>query len=468
MNRNSAHRPVVAVIGGGISGLSVAFWLLQNGIDTIVFEQTSRAGGVIKSESVDGYLVDHAANCLLNYLPEVNTLCDMVGVREEQSYRSEAARNRYLLKNGRPVRFPHGPLEFIGTNLWSMWGKVRLLSEPLIPRSRSGEDETVSHFIRRRFGRETLDYIVEPFVGGSYAGNPSQLSLKSTFPMLYAMEQRYGSLIIGAVLKRLRGSRASCPMHLFSFRQGMETLPRGICRYLGNRFIPNSRVAEIRINESNENYRFEIRVAGSGQYTTHNANAVVIATPAIDAARLISPIDPLSSRILEGIEYSPMAVVYTGFKRDSVRHPLDGIGCMIPSKEGGSILGTLWSSTIFSERAPEGMVALTNYLGGKRQPEMVDKTDEELMHLTMTDLKRIVGINSPPAFVHIVRHKQALPQYSIGHQDIIKTLEGLQDRIPGLFFAGNYLSGISVRDCISHGTRLASRIAKKLEFTQTI
>src|SRR3989304_3113720 len=386
MNRNSAHRPVVAVSGGGISGLSVACWLLQNGIDTIVLEQTSRAGGVIKSESVDGYLVDHAANCLLNYLPEVNTLCDMVGVRKEQSYRSEAARNRYLLKNGRPVRFPHGPLEFIGTNLWSMWGKVRLLSEPLIPRSRSGEDEKGSPFIRRRFGRETLDYIVEPFVGGSYAGNPSQLSLKSTFPMLYAMEQRYGSLIIGAVLKRLRGSRASCPMHLFSFRQGMETLPRGICRYLGNRFIPNSRVAEIRINESNENYRFEIRVAGSGQYTTHNANAVVIATPAIDAARLISPIDPLSSRILEGIEYSPMAVVYTGFKRDSVRHPLDGIGCMIPSKEGGSILGTLWNSTIFSERAPEGMVALTNYLGGKRQPEIVDKTDEELMHLTMTDL----------------------------------------------------------------------------------
>ena len=338
MNQSPAHKPVVAVIGGGISGLSAAFWLLQNGMETIVLEQAHRPGGIIRSEGADGFLVDYAANCLLNYLPEVNTLCDVVGVRDEQIYRSEAARNRYLLKNGRPVRFPRGPLGFVRTNLWSIKGKVRLLSEPLIPRAKSGEDETVSHFVRRRFGRETLDYIVEPFVGGSYAGNPSQMSLKSTFPMLYALEQRYGSLIIGAVLKRLRGSRASCPMHLFSFREGMETLPRALSQYLGNSFIPNSRVMEIRVNETNESYHFQIRVAGSSQHTTYNANAVVIATPGMDAAKLIHPINQETSKMLEGIEYSPMAVVYTGFKRDSVRHPLDGIGCMIPSKEGGAFL----------------------------------------------------------------------------------------------------------------------------------
>lgn len=459
MDRAPAHKPAVAVIGGGISGLSVAFWLLQNGIDTIVLEQTHRPGGVIKSEEAGGYLVDHAANCLLNFLPEVNTLCDVVGVRDEQIYRSENARKRYLLKDGHPARLPQGPIDFIRTNLWSKRGKARLLSEPLIPRAKSVLGETVSQFITRRFGIETLEQIVEPFIGGNYAGDPSQLCVKSTFPVLYAMEQRYGSLIVAALIGRLRGSRASCPMHLFSFRHGMETLPRAISLYLGDRFKTRSLVRKI---EPGGDKTWSITVEQDGESNIYNTDAVVIATRSMEAAELIYPIDPDTSGMLKRVEYSPLVVVYTGFRRDAVRHPLDGIGCMVPSREGFSILGTLWNSTLFTDRAPEGMVALTNYLGGRRHPAMVDRTDEELLSTTMDDLEKMIGINSSPAFVRIIRYKGAIPQYSIGHQDVLRTVEGLPDRVPGLFITGNYLRGISVRDCISYGVRLADRITKSL------
>src|SRR3989304_3118473 len=170
MEKVPAHKPVVAVIGGGISGLSAAFWLLQNNIDILILEQADRPGGVIRSENIDGYLVDRAANCLLNYLPEVNTLCDAVGIRDEQIYRSPAAKNRYLLKDDQPVPMPQDPAGFITTNLLSLRGKARLLSEPLIPPVHAEKEETVSEFVARRLGQEGLEPVMGPFIGGRYAG----------------------------------------------------------------------------------------------------------------------------------------------------------------------------------------------------------------------------------------------------------------------------------------------------------
>ena len=457
MKETTIHKPTVAVIGGGISGLSAAFWLMQEGIDTIVIEQSHRAGGVIRSEKIDGYLIDYAANCLLNYLPEVNTLCDTVGVRNEKVYRSAAAGKRYLLKDGYPVRFPQGPLEFMRTDLWSMKGKARLFAEPFIPRLRAVSDETVSQFITRRLGHETLEQVIEPFIGGSYAGDPSQLCARSTFPILYEIERRYGSLTVGALIKRLKGQQSNCPTHLFSFRNGMETLPRAVRHYLGNRFLSQKRVVEI---EHRVDKTWNIIAEQNGKTSVHNVDVIVIATRSMEAGTLISSIDPLTSRMLERIEYSPLAVVYAGFKREAVEHPLDGIGCMVPSKEGLNILGTLWNTTLFKGRAPEGMVALTNYLGGRRHPNIVDKTDEELLSATLVDLKKILGISSSPDYFHIIRHSAAIPQYTPGHQEILKTVEALPDRVPGLFIAGSYLRGVSVRDCISYGARLSRRLTR--------
>lgn len=458
MKEAPTHKPTVAVIGGGISGLSAAFWLLQNAMDPVVLEQSDRPGGVIRSESVGGYLIDHAANCLLNFLPEVNALCDTVGLMDEKVYRSGAARRRYLLKDGRPARFPQGPLEFLRTDLWSLRGKARLLAEPFIPPVRSGLDETVSQFITRRLGHETLEQVIEPFIGGSYAGDPSQLCARSTLPILHEIERRYGSLTVGALIKRWKGQRSNCPTHLFSFRQGMETLPVAIRCHLGERFITSSRVLGI---ERKRGPVWDIIAEQKGKPAVYPADAVVIATPSMEAAHFISPVDPQTAEMLERVEYSPLAVVYTGFKRDAVGHPLDGIGCMVPSKERLNILGTLWNTTLFTNRAPEKMVALTNYLGGRRNPEIVDKTDEEIIRTTLTDLDKIVGLRDNPTIVRIIRHRNGLPQYSLGHQSVLRAVEGLPDRIPGLYIAGNYLRGISVRDCISYSAKLAKKVAEQ-------
>ena len=456
MKKVPTHKPVVAVIGAGISGLSAAFWLLQNNIDIIVLEQADRPGGVIRSENIDGYLVDRAANCLLNYLPEVNILCDAVGIRDEQIYRSPVAKNRYLLKDDQPVPMPQDPAGFITTNLLSLRGKARLLSEPLIPRVHAEKEETVSEFVARRLGQEVLEQVMEPFIGGTYAGDPGSLCARSTLPMLHSLEQRYGSLIIGAFIRRLKGSRTSCPMHLFSFHRGMETITKAIVQYLGGRFMPRSRVTGIEPKGNS----WQVIVEGDNPSFTYQADAVVITTPSVEAAKLISPIDPEGSELLKGIEYPPLAVVYTGFKRDAVKHPLDGIGCMVPSREGYSILGTLWNSTLFDGRAPEGMVAMTNYVGGRRHPGIVEESDERILDRTLTDLQHMLGVKGTPDFVSITRYKKALPQYGIGHQDILKHIEDTPDRIPGLYIAGNYLRGISVRDCISNGAKLATKITR--------
>src|SRR3989337_3133592 len=189
MKQVPTHKPVVAVIGGGISGLSAAFWLLQNNIDILILEQADRPGGVIRSENIDGYLVDRAANCLLNYLPEVNILCDAVGIRDEQIYRSPVAKNRYLLKNDRPVPMPQDPFGFITTNLLSLRGKARLLSEPLIPRVHAEKEETVSEFVARRLGKEARGQVMEPFISGTYAGDTGSLCARSNLSMSHFLEQ---------------------------------------------------------------------------------------------------------------------------------------------------------------------------------------------------------------------------------------------------------------------------------------
>ena len=236
----------------------------------------------------------------------------------------------------------------------------------------------------------------------------------------------------------------------------METITKAIVQYLGGRFIPRSRVTGIEAKGNS----WQVIAEGDARSVTYQVDAVVITTPSVEAAKLISPIDPEGAELLKGIEYPPLAVVYTGFKRDAVKHPLDGIGCMVPSKEGYTILGTLWNSTLFDGRAPEGMVAMTNYVGGRRHPGIIEESDETILGRTLTDLQRILGVKGTPDFATITRYKRALPQYGIGHQDILKRIEDTPNRIQGLYIAGNYLRGISVRDCISYGAKLATKITR--------
>ncbi|MBE9502727.1 MAG: protoporphyrinogen oxidase [Proteobacteria bacterium] len=448
-------KPKVIVIGGGISGLSSAFWLMQKGIDVQLLERDSRAGGLIRSERVDGFLLDYAANCVFNYLPEVNFLCHNTGLSSQQILRQESAKKRYLLKDGVATPVPMRLKEMITTDLWSLRGKLRALLEPFIPRASSESEETVSQFITRRFGAEVYERSIEPYIAGTLAGDADKSCLKSTFQQFAKLEAEHGSILKGVIKRKLTGVRTACAAQVFSFRNGMGAMTEGLKNYVGDSFLPNSTVEGI----EREGKQWAVHSDVSGKKKIFHADAVILATPAGEAAKLVDPLSKNLSILLKGVEYSPMVVSFLGFSRKDIDHPLDGIGCLFPKKEiDFNSLGSLWTSTLFEGRSKEGTVLLTNYLGGARRPEMPGKTDEEIIALVMEDLKKVIGVKGKPVMAKVIRHRAGLPQYHLGHQMFLEKLDEHLGLIPGLHVAGNYLGGVSVRACISQGKELAEKI----------
>ncbi|MDQ6959710.1 MAG: protoporphyrinogen oxidase, partial [Mariprofundaceae bacterium] len=316
----------IVVIGGGISGLTTAFWLRQQGYEVTVLERDARAGGVIRSERIKGYTIDHAANCLMNFLPEVNHLIETVGLAGEQVFRDPGANKRYLLKQGVPQAVPLTPKEIFTSSFWPWPAKLRMAMEPFIPASGPDTGETVAEFIRRRFGRELLEQAIDPFVAGTLSGDPDRTCVQSAMPKFYGLEQKYGSVIRGAIASKLAGVRTRCPGQMSSFRTGMEALPAAIARYLGDRVLTGARVSLIeRIGR-----QWVVTAVYAGSTMQIEADAVVVAAPAQAAAQLLEPLSDLVADQLKGIVYAPMGVLTLGFRARDIAHSLDGIGCLVP------------------------------------------------------------------------------------------------------------------------------------------
>ena len=450
----------VIIIGGGISGLAAAHWLREQGCDVRLFEQGERAGGVMRSERVEGFLLEHGPTSLMTNHADVFHLCERLGLTDRQMEANRLAKRRYLMKNGRLRPLPLGLIPFVRTPLWSGRAKLRLLAEPFIPPYRGDQEESVAQFVARRFGRELLDYGFDPFVSGVYAGDPERLSMQSTFSRLVEWERSSGSVIKGALFGRRKRPPAPPPMtrRLFSFKEGVAELPLAMARALGDSLQFKSRA--VRLQPFNDGWRLDIEQAGSMR--PYHARAVVLATPAAATAMLLEPLAPQASRALQAIAYAPIVIVFLGVQQQDVRHPLDGFGCLLPGREGSKLLGSLWSSTIFPGRAPEGMVALTNYVGGAKRPHLVEKSDDELIALTLEELRRWLGVSGAPRLARVVRWPRAIPQYTIGHADRLAAVEQGVAKWPTLALAGNYLRGVSVPDCIIQAKEMADRLAARL------
>jgi len=449
------HRRVV-VIGGGISGLSIAFWLRQKGCDVTVLERSERVGGIIRSERIQGYTIDHAANCLMNFLPEVNHLIETVGLAGEQVFRNPTANKRYLLKDGKPRAVPLTPKEMLSSSFWPWKAKLRMAMEAFIPASDIGSEETVADFIRRRFGHELLEQAIDPFVAGTLSGDPEQACIQSVMPKFYEMEKRHGSVIRGLLAAKLAGVHAHYPRQLFSFKKGMEALPSAIGRYLGDRVKTGIAVETIeRVG------RQWILTAAHGVEEIR-ADAVVVATPAAVAARLIEPLSDVIAGQLKSVPYAPIAVLTLGFPTHAIHHQMDGMGCLIPAREKKNILGLFWNSSLFVHRAPDDHVLVTCYAGGMRNPEMLEHDDERLVDLAMVDLHNMMEIHGDPEFVRVIRHAKGLPQYHLGHPQRLTTIDEQLRLLPGLYLSGNYLDGVSVRDRIAKGKCLARDILQNI------
>jgi oxygen-dependent protoporphyrinogen oxidase len=325
-----------------------------------------------------------------------------------------------------------------------------------------------------------LDYAINPFVAGVYAGDPAQLSVRAAFPKLHALEQNYGSLIRGAIRGRkeraARAEKAKDRARMLSFREGMGALPAALHRrlqgkvQLGASNVQISAAADSDLSFSHENeepdkiWRTVFETASNGTaWNEIYARHVVITAPAYHVPALFSDGPARRLAALRDVAYAPVAIVTTGFRREQVHHPLDGFGFLVPEKEQRHILGTLWNSTLFPNRAPEGRVLMTTFVGGMRQPHLPNRDDRELRQLVLDELRDILGVSGAPDFMHIRRYQQAIPQYMIGHQRFLDLINNVEREFSGLHFATNYCGGISVADCIKQAAEMATKIQTELK-----
>lgn len=453
----------VAIIGAGITGLTAAFYLRRQNIPVRVYEAANRVGGVIQSVRQDGYLAEFGPNTILETSPKITQFIRDVGLRTRRLHSDPGAKNRYLVHNRRLINLPMSPLGLFATPLFSPMAKLRVVLEPFVPARRNGPEESVAQFVIRRLGREFLERAVDALVAGIYAGDPYKLSLHQAFPKLYALEQRYGSLIRGQIFgakeRKASGEIPKDRAPKFSFDMGLQVLPETLHAKLGMDVRLNCRVTRL-IQQVNS---WTVTFVHNDREMRMEHSAVVYAGTAYALPQIqFVTRQPIDVAPFANIRYPPVASVVLGFRREDVAHPLDGFGMLIPKIEGFKILGTIFSSSLFPNRAPAGHVTLTSYVGGERAPELALRPEAELFEITCADLRELLGLKGKPTFRHCVVYPKAIPQYELGYGRYRSLLNEIEARAPGLFFAGHYRDGISVGDSILSGRNIVDRVAKYL------
>lgn len=441
----------VVVIGAGISGLACAYRLQQSGIQTRVVESSSSPGGVIQTIEKDGFRFDLGPQSFLSTGPLLD-LIDALGLNG-QLLRANRRAPRYILLRGRLVAAPLSPPALLTTPLFAAGTRWRLFTEIFRHSRPPAGDESVASFVRRKFGAEILDRLVAPFVSGIYAGDPERLSLRAALPKLHEFEAQQGSILRGAL--KSRPAKGTPRPGLCSFRDGMGTLPHALAARLGDSLLVEASVASLRYRKTDGKPWFEIDVARHDRRETLVASAVVIATPTQAASQVLQSVSNEFAPVFSRIEYAPLAVVSAGYRREQLQRAVDGFGVLVPRSEGLRVLGTVFNSSPFPDRAPEGMVCFTSFAGGATDPQLCSLSDREIMRIVCGEVGRILGVKGEPVTTNLYRYARALPQYNLGHTEVVQSLETLTEGIPGLFLAGNYLSGPSIGSSIEQAYRSA-------------
>lgn len=449
----------IVIIGGGISGLTTAYLLVRNMPDTdvTVFEAENRPGGKIWTERVKRFLCEKGPNGFLDNKPKTLELCRDLGIDPVRS--NENAKKRFILSKGKLNALPDSPLSFIMSNVLSWGGKLRLLME--LKAVKGPADETVAEFITRRLGKEALEKLIDPMCSGIYAGDPYKMSIRHCFPRIKELEQEYGSLIRAMIqIKKERKKDAvsrdekvsAAPGGtLTSFLDGAQTITDALAERLGGRLRTGVPVHAVE--------------KGAGTYRVHTSNEtvdadiVIIASPAYATAEILQDLDKGLSKTLTGIPYPHVAVVSFGFKKEYVKNPLNGFGFLVPHIENHKILGNLWDSSIFPNRASEDTVLLRTMLGGAKHPVMEALDDEKISEIVFDELKPVLGLMANPDMTRVYRWHKAIPQYVPGHG---RTLDIISERLkehPGLYLTGNAYKGIGINDCIENAYKLAEELS---------
>jgi oxygen-dependent protoporphyrinogen oxidase len=442
----------VVVVGAGISGLACAYHLQQAGIPVRVLEAGTRPGGMIATEEADGFRFEIGPQSFLSTEPLLG-LIDSLGLRDQLLHADPRA-PRYIVLRRKLVPAPLAPPSLLTTPLFSAATKWRLFAEMFRTSRPPADDESIAAFVRRKFGGELLERLVAPFVSGVYAGDPERLSLRAAFPKLHEFEIQYGSVLRGAM--KSRPAKGAPRTGLCSFRDGMQALPRAIAGRLGDSLLLETSVSALTHSKANGKPWFEVESERHGHRETIPASTVIVATPTDVASRILSGVSGQFAPLLSQIEYAPVAVVSARYRREQLKGSADGFGFLVPRSEGLRVLGTVFSSSLFAGRAPEGMVCFTSFAGGATDPKMCELSEEKIVEIVGSEVARVLGITGNPIVAHVHRYARALPQYNLGHSEIVKSLEAQVAAIPGLFLAGNYLSGPSIGACVEQAFRTAN------------
>jgi oxygen-dependent protoporphyrinogen oxidase len=444
----------VAVVGGGIAGLSAAYELEQRGLRVRLLEASGRLGGVIRTERADGWVIDAGPDALLAQKPAAVQLCGELGIGD-RLISTQHPRTAYVLRDGRLrplvegsfLGFPVGVGALARSSLFSWPAKFRMACEVVVPAS-SGGDESIASFTRRRFGKEALDYLGEPLLAGIHAGDAERLSMEALFPRLVEAERR-----VGSVLRSLRTLKMTpSPKGAFvSLPGGLGELVDTLCSALrpGTVRLSSTVTAVRRAGE------FSVDVQGASV----RARAVIACVPAYAAAGMLRAIDTPLAALCDTVPYASTATVAFGYRRQQVRHPLDGTGFVVPRVERNPLIASTWVSSKWPGRAPDGHVLLRGFLGGGRDPDRLDLSDDDLVRLAQGALADTLGIEGDPVLTRLSRYPRQSPQYEVGHLKRVASMEARLSAVPGLFLAGSGFRAIGIPDCIADGRAAAARAA---------
>lgn len=464
----------VVIIGGGIGGLSTAYSLREHqpkgaDIEIVVLEKGGRVGGNIRTEKINGFLIEGGPDCFLSEKPWAMELCKRLGMAEDLLPTNDENRNTFVLSGGKLHVLPEGVILMIPTkilplatsSLISMAGKVRMGLELFIPRKKDREDESLGDFVKRRLGQEALDKIAEPLVAGVHAGDPDTMSVRSSFPKFVQLEEEHGSLIRGMIKRMASARKAPRPAStgkkvsmFMTLKGGLGTLIENLVAELskfGNTYIrTNAAVSGI----ARKNGRYQVDIEGGEKM---DADAVIIAAPAYAASSMVKGLDAALAEKLLTIPYVSTATVSIAFRKSDIKHPLKGFGFVVPKIEKRKIMAATWTSQKFKYRAPDDMVLIRCFVGGSKDAQLVSLNDEEMIRMAREELKDIMGIDAEPALARVYRWINSMPQYTIGHQQRIDWIDERVGRLEGLYLTGSAYYGIGISDSIRTGEIMAKK-----------
>ncbi len=456
--------PRVAVIGGGISGLAATYYLLKiskennQPVDVILFEGSGRTGGVIQTERSDGFVLEKGPDAFITDKPWALALAKELGLEKELISTQSADRRSFIARRGKLLPVPEGfylvaPLSvgtFLSSPIISWPGKIRMLAEPFLPKKKDAEDESIASFVRRRFGKEALERVAQPMIGGIYTGDPELLSLKAAMPRFFELEQKYGSLVRGlkteAKNKKDPAELASGPRYsLFaSFRGGMQTLSNTLVNSIAGQSVRTDHsVRAVEYDPTVRKWKLDLGEKGLKEF-----DVVCVALGTAGASLLLKKQAPKISQKLDLIPHESVATVNLVYKKDQISHRLDGFGFVVPKTENKTMIACSFSSQKFQGRAPEGHVLLRAFAGGAFGRESLKKSDAELVSCVESELAVYLGISGKPVLTRLERYSGAMVQYALGHAKLVEDIRGMLAAFPGLHLAGAGYDGVGIPDCI--------------------